>query len=79
MLSSPIDLQGWIEENRFNLLPPVNNGIIHQGKDFFVMAISGPNVRTDYHINPYEVRCFFWETEEHISVLANIVNRKKPI
>lgn len=51
-----VNLQKWIEENKDSLHPPVNNKMIQVGKDFFVMAVGGPNARTDYHINETEVR-----------------------
>ena len=47
-LPGPVDLQGWIEENRHLLKPPVGNKTIVQ-EDFIVMVVGGPNTRTDYH------------------------------
>ncbi|KAJ3093254.1 3-hydroxyanthranilic acid dioxygenase [Physocladia obscura] len=40
-------------ENKHLLQPPVNNFIIFRG-DFIVMALGGPNRRTDYHVNATE-------------------------
>lgn len=54
MNSSPINFQGWVETYKSKLQPPVNNYCIQQGKDFVVMAIGGPNKRTDFHINETE-------------------------
>ena len=51
----PINLETWIQENESSLEPPINNKIIDEGKDFFVMAVGGPNARTDYHVNETEV------------------------
>ncbi|MCG8276606.1 3-hydroxyanthranilate 3,4-dioxygenase [Stenotrophomonas sp. NLF4-10] len=48
MLASPINLQGWIEEHRHLLKPPVGNRMIDNG-DFIVMVVGGPNSRTDFH------------------------------
>lgn len=47
-LSSPIDLQRWIDEHRGLLKPPVGNHCIVDG-DFIIMMVAGPNARTDYH------------------------------
>lgn len=53
-LSPPFNLYQWIEENRELLRPPVSNRAIWQDGDFIVQVIGGPNVRTDYHVDPYE-------------------------
>ena len=48
MLTPAFNLQGWIDEHRHLLKPPVGNKCIVDG-DFFVMIVGGPNQRTDYH------------------------------
>ena len=48
MLLNAFNLQGWIDAHRHLLKPPVGNKCIVDG-DFIVMAVGGPNARTDYH------------------------------
>lgn len=50
-LPPPIDLQGWIEANRATLCPPVGNAQIFEERGFIVMAVAGPNVRKDFHVD----------------------------
>ena len=47
----PFDLQGWIEDHRDVLKPPVCNKQIFERDDYIVMIVGGPNNRTDYHYN----------------------------
>ncbi len=47
-------LTDWIENNREKLKPPVGNARVLPEGDFIVMAIGGPNARTDYHDDPGE-------------------------
>lgn len=59
---NPFSLSGWIDANRHDFKPPVNNKMIHQvGTQWKVMAVGGPNIRNDYHINPTEE--FFYQLE----------------
>ncbi len=58
---SPLSLKKWIDENREVLKPPVGNKMIWKDRDFIVMAVGGPNTRTDYHINQGEE--FFYQIE----------------
>src|SRR5262245_30976303 len=52
-LAAPFNLQGWIDENRHLLKPPVGNAMI-LNQNFMVMVVGGPNQRTDFHVNPTE-------------------------
>jgi 3-hydroxyanthranilate 3,4-dioxygenase len=63
MLSS-FNLWAWIEDHRHLLRPPVLNQTIFANDDFIVMIVGGPNVRTDYHVDPYEE--FFYQLKGNI-------------
>jgi 3-hydroxyanthranilate 3,4-dioxygenase len=51
---SAFSLTEWIEKNREQLKPPVGNARVLPEGDFIVMAIGGPNLRTDFHDDPGE-------------------------
>ncbi|WP_407116692.1 3-hydroxyanthranilate 3,4-dioxygenase [Bradyrhizobium sp. LMG 9283] len=44
-----INLKNWVEQHRHEMVPPVSNKYLYDGKDFFVMLINGPNARNDFH------------------------------
>ena len=53
------NLMQWIDDNRDLLRPPVLNQTIFEDTDFIVQIVGGPNVRTDYHDDPFEE--FFYQ------------------
>jgi 3-hydroxyanthranilate 3,4-dioxygenase len=57
----PLNLHRWIDEHRSLLKPPVGNKLIYQDSEFIVMAVGGPNVRRDFHVDPAEE--FFQQLE----------------
>lgn len=56
-----LDFQKWIDEHRHLLKPPVGNQQIWEDREFIVMVVGGPNIRTDYHVNEGEE--FFYQLE----------------
>src|SRR5262245_56404847 len=70
---APFNRQGWIEEHRHLLKPPVGNACIWNS-NFLVMVVGGPNQRTDYHINPGEE--LFYQVEGDI--VLKVMDDGKP-
>ncbi len=48
------NLMRWVAEHAHLLKPPVLNRTLWQDTDFIVQIVGGPNIRTDYHDDPYE-------------------------
>jgi 3-hydroxyanthranilate 3,4-dioxygenase len=68
------NLMKWVDENRHLLRPPVLNQTIFKNTDFIVMVVGGPNVRTDYHVDPYEE--FFYQLKGNMTL--KVVEDGKP-
>ncbi len=75
-LVTPIDLRGWVKENRHLLKPPVGNKCIWQDDSFIIMVVGGPNARKDYHVN--ETGEFFYQIEGDIILGVIDPDTKKP-
>ncbi|MEQ9126479.1 MAG: 3-hydroxyanthranilate 3,4-dioxygenase, partial [Alphaproteobacteria bacterium] len=71
------NLKQWIDENRDKLKPPVGNVQLYKSvyKNFIVMAIGGPNERTDYHDDPGEE--LFFQVEGDMTL--RIIEDGKPV
>ncbi len=61
MLLSSYSLKDWVAKNRDQLKPPIGNQLIWPQEDYIVMAVGGPNDRTDFHVNEGEE--FFYQIE----------------
>ncbi|KAL0487729.1 3-hydroxyanthranilate 3,4-dioxygenase [Acrasis kona] len=47
------DFWKWVEEHKQKLQPPVGNALMYNG-ELKVQVISGPNQRTDFHVEEHE-------------------------
>jgi len=54
MLPRAFNLKRWVAENQHLLQPPVGNKLLFEDANTIVMAVGGPNARTDYHDDPVE-------------------------
>lgn len=73
------NLKQWIDRNRHLLRPPVGNARIVPEGDFIVMAIGGPNERTDYHDDPGEELFYQVEGDMTLRVMEEGGPRDVPI
>jgi 3-hydroxyanthranilate 3,4-dioxygenase len=76
-MTLPFNIFKWVQENRHLLKPPVGNKQLFAGKDFIVMAVGGPNARTDFHYN--ETEEFFFQLEGTITVNIQQDGQRKAI
>ena len=73
------NLMAWINDNRDMLEPPVGaTRLLPQG-DFLVMAIGGPNERTDFHDNPSDEIFYQVEGDVTLRVIEDGDQRDIPI
>ena len=69
-----LDFPKWIAEHQHLLKPPVGNAQIWKDTDFIVTIVGGPNLRTDFHDDPYEE--FFWQFKGNAAL--NLMENGKP-
>jgi len=67
----PFNLNGWIDEHRHLLKPPIGNKQVYlENEDYIVMIVGGPNGRKDYHYEDGEE--LFYQIEGDI--ILKIIN-----
>jgi 3-hydroxyanthranilate 3,4-dioxygenase len=64
----PMELADWIRKNQDRLKPPVGNQQVWKNADLIVTLVGGPNVRTDFHDDPFEE--FFYQLRGDASLLT---------
>lgn len=66
-----VNFAKWISENEHLLKPPVNNKQMFTGTgDFIVMAVGGPNQRTDFHVDPFEEWFYQYRGNMHVNLMT---------
>jgi 3-hydroxyanthranilate 3,4-dioxygenase len=66
-----VNFAKWISENENLLKPPVNNKQVFTGTgDFIVMAVGGPNQRTDFHVDPFEEWFYQYRGNMHVNLMT---------
>lgn len=78
-LTAPFLFEKWLESQRPLMKPPVGNRLLWRNTDFIVMVVSGPNDRTDFHINPGEEIFFQIEGDISLRIQENGTFRDIPI
>lgn len=68
----PFNFEKWVADNRHLLIPPVGNKQIFQDSTFIVMAVGGPNQRTDFHVNQTDEFFYQWQG----NIVLKIINEQ---
>ena len=67
-----IDFAKWIAEHQEVLKPPVSNRMVWEPHgDFIVQVVGGPNLRTDFHLDPYEEWFYQIRGAMHVNLMTD--------
>lgn len=76
-LQFPLHFTKWVKDNKEALCPPVGAQTVFNSQDYLVMAVGGPNARSDYHCQPTEE--FFYQIQGDIELKVIIDGTFKSI
>lgn len=66
------NFQQWIQDNQDRLKPPVNNQVLHpEDSDLIIQVVGGPNLRTDFHNEPYPEWFYQLKGDMHVKVIED--------
>ncbi|MGN7399573.1 3-hydroxyanthranilate 3,4-dioxygenase [Cytobacillus praedii] len=65
------NLINWIEENKEQLKPPVNNKVLWEDSEFICMILGGPNRRRDFHVDPSDEFFYQIKGDCYVEVINN--------
>ncbi|MBF6986149.1 MULTISPECIES: 3-hydroxyanthranilate 3,4-dioxygenase [Cupriavidus] len=74
---APFNFNHWIDAHRHLLKPPVGNQQVWQDADLIVTAVGGPNLRTDYHDDPFEE--FFYQLRGNAYLNLMVEGRRERV
>mmetsp|Transcript_13103 Transcript_13103/g.30192 ORF Transcript_13103/g.30192 Transcript_13103/m.30192 type:complete len:287 (-) Transcript_13103:210-1070(-) len=63
--AASLRLSAWRQAHAASFAPPVCNKLLHRGR-LSIMAVGGPNARTDFHLDPGAE--FFWQHEGELQL-----------
>jgi 3-hydroxyanthranilate 3,4-dioxygenase len=71
VIPAVLNFDKWVKEHEHLLKPPVNNKQMwERAGDFIVMVVGGPNLRTDFHVDPYEEWFYQVRGNMHVNIMT---------